>query len=214
MNLIDDNNFACNICKTKYKSYQSFWNHNKIKHPDKYIQISNKVKKFSCDKCNKKFTRNNYLKIHLLDSCKNKPLNIIIPNENKIVENKIKIVDNEIVNSENNTKTNIFSCVICTKKYKSYQSFWNHNKINHSTEHIQISNKVKNFSCTKCNKKFTRKSNLQSHMETSCKKKEVVDKTTLLEKELNELKNKFNIINSLNEENIELKNKINILMKR
>jgi hypothetical protein len=89
-----------------------------------------------------------------------------------------------------------FSCVICTKNYKSYQSFWNHNKINHPDEHIQISKKVKDFSCTKCNKKFTRKSNLQYHLETACKKKDVVDKTTLLEKELNELKNKFNLFES------------------
>ena len=89
-----------------------------------------------------------------------------------------------------------FSCAICTKNYKSYQSFWNHNKINHPDEHIQISKKVKEFTCIKCNKKFTRKSYLQNHMETTCKKKDVIDKTTMLEKELNELKNKFCILES------------------
>jgi len=65
-----------------------------------------------------------------------------------------------------------FSCTICNKEYKSYQTLWNHNHINHKELNIQISKKVKDFSCSKCNKKFTRKSNLTYHTINSCKNKE------------------------------------------
>jgi hypothetical protein len=64
-----------------------------------------------------------------------------------------------------------FSCSICNKNYKSYQSIWNHNKLYHTELNIKISNKERNFSCAKCNKKFTRKDTLVYHNENTCKNK-------------------------------------------
>jgi len=45
-------------------------NHNKIKHCDLCLKISNKECNFSCNLCNKKFTRNNNLKYHKNNTCK------------------------------------------------------------------------------------------------------------------------------------------------
>jgi hypothetical protein len=45
-------------------------NHNKIKHSDLCLKISNKECNFSCELCNKKFTRNDNLKYHKNNTCK------------------------------------------------------------------------------------------------------------------------------------------------
>jgi hypothetical protein len=70
--------YNCNLCNKEYKSYQSLWNHNKIKHSELCLKISNKECKFSCDTCNKKFRRNANLKNHKNNTCKN---NIILKND-------------------------------------------------------------------------------------------------------------------------------------
>ena len=48
-------------------------NHNKIKHEELCLKISNKECKFICDFCNKKFRRSTNLKNHKEKACKNKP---------------------------------------------------------------------------------------------------------------------------------------------
>jgi len=65
--------FFCEICNKEYKTYQTLWKHNKIKHTDLVISIkqNNKECNFSCNLCNKKFTRNNNLKYHKNNACKN-----------------------------------------------------------------------------------------------------------------------------------------------
>jgi hypothetical protein len=60
--IIVNKEFKCNICNKEYKSYQTLWNHNKIKH----ILKNNK---FSCELCNKKFTRKDNLKYHINNTC-------------------------------------------------------------------------------------------------------------------------------------------------
>ena len=62
-----------------------------------------------------------------------------------------------------------FSCSICDKKYKSYQSLWNHNNKFHNELGIRIVNKDRKFKCDKCNKTFTRKDNMIFHINNSCK---------------------------------------------
>jgi len=97
--------YNCEICNKDYKSYQSLWNHNKIKHSDLSLKISNKECKFSCELCNKKFTRNDNLKYHKNNTCKiNNETNKINILEGKIeqLENKI----NKISNTSNNTLNN------------------------------------------------------------------------------------------------------------
>jgi superfamily II DNA/RNA helicase len=98
-----DNTFSCEICNKLYKSYQTLWNHNKIKHNDLIINIKqNKECKFSCNLCNKKFTRNDNLKYHKNNTCKLKTNHIII---NNIEQPNNNITNNNITN--NNTLNNI-----------------------------------------------------------------------------------------------------------
>ena len=51
----------CNICNKKYASYKSLWKHNKFFHSEIHINITEKDRKFQCEKCNKKFTRKDNL---------------------------------------------------------------------------------------------------------------------------------------------------------
>ena len=105
-----------------------------------------------------------------------------------------------------------YSCVLCNKNYKTYQSIWNHNKRFHSDMIIHITNKVKKFSCNKCNKSFTRKDNMKHHMENICKKPAQLDKVEKMQCEILELKEKLkevNIIKNISESNNTVNIKIN-----
>ena len=46
-----------------------------------------------------------------------------------------------------------YNCKICDKKYKTYQSLWNHNKKFHNELSIKIINDNKNnpYKCSYCN---------------------------------------------------------------
>ena len=48
--------FTCLLCKKDYKSYKSFWKHKSIFHHGEKINNDNKIRIFSCNICNKKFT--------------------------------------------------------------------------------------------------------------------------------------------------------------
>jgi hypothetical protein len=102
--------FKCLLCNKNYKSYQSLWNHNKIKHND--IKIKNQEqKKFQCQNCNKKFTRKTNLEYHLENACKN---NKITELEKKIQElqAQLKNNNNTINNNTNNGTINNIKIVI------------------------------------------------------------------------------------------------------
>ena len=92
--------FFCEICNKEYKTYQTLWKHNKIKHTDLVISIkqNNKECNFSCNLCNKKFTRNNNLKYHKNNTCKIKNTEI---NKINILEDKIEQLENKINNISN-----------------------------------------------------------------------------------------------------------------
>ena len=94
-----------------------------------------------------------------------------------------------------------YSCSICNKKYKSYQSIWNHNHKFHSDIDIMIQpidNKQRDFSCSKCNKNFTRKDSMIYHIENTCKNKNVIDKTSQLENKVLELEKKLLLLETKN----------------
>ena len=88
--------FKCKICDKQYKSYQTLWNHKKIKHTLK----NNKI---ICELCNKEFTRNDNLKYHKNNTCKIKNNEI---NKINILEDKIEQLENKINNISNNTLNN------------------------------------------------------------------------------------------------------------
>jgi hypothetical protein len=97
-----------------------------------------------------------------------------------------------------------YLCNICNKEYKSYGSLWNHNKLKHDS--IQITQTIYKYKCDVCNKKFTRKSNLDYHCINSCKKQKIIinnndtlilqHKINEMEKKIESLENKNNIINN------------------
>jgi hypothetical protein len=86
-------------------------NHNKIKHSDLCLKISNKECKFSCDTCNKKFRRNANLKYHKNNTCKikNNEINKINILENELIElkNKINNISNNTLNNISNNNSNV-----------------------------------------------------------------------------------------------------------
>ena len=110
--------------------------------------------------------------------------------------------NNEIIESK-------FNCKICNKKYKSYQSYWNHNKINHEELNINICEKERNFECTNCNKKFTRKDTMVKHINNTCKNRNKND-ISELKKQVAELQKivleKNNTNNSHNNNNSTINN--------
>ena len=95
-----------------------------------------------------------------------------------------------------------FSCSICNKSYKSYQSLWNHNNKFHNELDIRITNKERNFKCIKCNKEFTRKDNMLTHLEKTCKNKDKPDPNTELKQQLIELQKKVEKLETKNNSNI------------
>ena len=87
-----------------------------------------------------------------------------------------------------------FNCGICKKDYKSYKSYWSHNKNIHADMDIYISNKERNFICLKCNKKFTRKDSMTYHFNNTCKSTNEItnnDKTNELQNKVLELEKKI-----------------------
>ena len=58
-----------------------------------------------------------------------------------------------------------YECKKCTKKYTSYKSLWNHNKIYHvtNTEIKPDENKIKEANCQYCNRSFTNNFTVKRH---------------------------------------------------
>jgi hypothetical protein len=118
--------FKCDICNTEYKSYQSFWNHNKIKHPE------NKKKKnidLICQKCNKNFLTKHGLKYHNENVCKVKP------NEtNELKEQIIKLKNEVELLKQHNELNNIIEQNEIKKSDNKQQNEFDINNIRQSHE--------------------------------------------------------------------------------
>ena len=94
----------------------------------------------------------------------------------------------------------LHSCLICNKKYSSYQSLWAHNKKFHKSDEsplIEIINS-KIIQCELCSKKFNTRQAKCMHKK-KCKKIEENNKIQILEEK----------IKKIEEKNKELENKIN-----
>lgn len=107
-----------------------------------------------------------------------------------------------------------FNCVICNKKYKSYQSLWNHNHkfhkniksnvYNNFDTNIQSINKtniqpIEKSICQFCNKKLSNRQSRWRHEKTCEKKQSKIDNKqniiiTNLTNEIERLKSDFKII--------------------
>jgi hypothetical protein len=121
--------YNCNKCNKDYASYQSLWKHNKIYHSTKNTGLTlpytgnnsstNKPNKktYTCELCNKIFTRKNNMNYHKINVCPNKNIPItksdIIELKDEITKLKTelqnkpqkKFINNgTIVNGTNNNK--------------------------------------------------------------------------------------------------------------
>ena len=124
----NNSNYKCEICKSNYASYQSLWNHNKIKHNTITANITQntanitqntaKINKNSlCIYCNKCFSRNDSLKRHQLKCYKKIEDNLYKQQIEKLTDDLEKLKHkinkkstNKIINYNtvnNNNLTNI-----------------------------------------------------------------------------------------------------------
>ena len=123
---------SCNVCNKVYASYQSLWNHNKIKHTHKTTQnppevlsnppnsssknVSCKIDKLTCDICKIIFSRSDNLKRHQLKCYKKIEDNLYKQQIEKLTDDLEKLKHkikkkstNKIINynTVNNNLTNI-----------------------------------------------------------------------------------------------------------
>ena len=90
----------CKICNKNYNSYQSLWYHNKTFHPTNYI--SDKIREFECEKCDKIFTRKNNMIAHMKTKCKN----INAPTKTQKLEKELIELKNEVKELKSLTTAN------------------------------------------------------------------------------------------------------------
>ncbi len=113
------NNYKCEICNKYYKTYQSLWNHNKLKHPNKSVKIQSESKNFKCENCGGLFTRKFNLQQHVKHSCKLNKMETIVEMKQTISElvKKIKTLENKpiINNTTNNTTNNTINNIFINK---------------------------------------------------------------------------------------------------
>ena len=110
----------------------------------------------------------------------------------------------------------LFTCKICKKDYKSYQSLYNHKRKYHTEAHKKnIHKKNTPLECKYCMKTFTRKDNMKRHMKTCDMNYEEDKNDNEIEKpqiDLNDLnKLKSYLLKGLsddNEDDIKMKNRI------
>ena len=94
--------FKCNKCNKEYSSYQSLWNHNKIKHIEIIVEETNNNKKHKCKYCEKSYSRIDSLTRHL-KTCKEKEKKI---KEENIYKQQIEklIIEVERLKKKSNNK--------------------------------------------------------------------------------------------------------------
>jgi len=110
----------CKICEKNYSSIRTFRNHNKIFHPTEIIMTErndNKLRKYSCEKCNKKFTSKQNMQLHSMNSCKKNKDNLPIEKKLEELQQEISIlkkesqvkqqINNGTINNNNNNNNNI-----------------------------------------------------------------------------------------------------------
>lgn len=111
----------CKICNKNYKSYKTFWKHNTTIHSTEIIMIEkndNKLRRFSCEKCNKKFTSKQNMQLHSMNSCKKNQDNIPIEKKIEELQYEISILkkDSQVKQQINNGTINNNNITITINK--------------------------------------------------------------------------------------------------
>ena len=194
----------CNVCNKVYASYQSLWNHNKIKHNTITANITQntanitqntaKINKNSlCIYCNKCFSRNDSLKRHQLKCYKKIEDNLYKQQIEKLTDDleklkhKInkkstnKIINYNTVNNNNLTNINNIGTekiTDLTRDEKKYIMSHGMNSIISLAEHLNFNERLPqnhNFYVSALNDKHLNAIDNNTHTIVKQRKKEIFD---------------------------------------
>ena len=193
----------CNVCNKVYASYQSLWNHNKIKHNTitanntqntaNITQNTAKINKNSlCIYCNKCFSRNDSLKRHQLKCYKKIEDNLYKQQIEKLTDDLEKLKHkinkkstNKIINynTVNNNLTNINNIgtekiTDLTRDEKKYIMSHGMNSIISLAEHLNFNERLPqnhNFYVSALNDKHLNAIDNNTHTIVKQRKKEIFD---------------------------------------
>lgn len=136
----DERSFICDSCGKQFRSYSGLYRHQQ--------EVHNKVQKFSCNVCKKKFgckaTRDNHIRTHTGERpypCRNCEASF---KSNAALYMHEKIHKNEFP----------YECFDCDKKFRRRQEM---------VHHVSIHTGEMKFECKLCQKKFRVKAELNRH---------------------------------------------------
>ncbi|KAM3955602.1 uncharacterized protein ACR2FA_010470 [Aphomia sociella] len=149
--------FKCSDCGKAIGSFRTFVNH---------VRVHNKLLRYCCEFCNKRFTRSAYTKKHrntvhrdaFLTMCAN--CGASFDNHEQLKDHILiysKNLKKRTLKRENNTEMDL-RCEHCNKEFKSRS-----NLLQHKLVHTERS---RDFSCHVCGKMFYTKGTLGTHMMT------------------------------------------------
>ncbi|XP_074542681.1 uncharacterized protein LOC141802821 [Halichoeres trimaculatus] len=138
-----DNNMETSECQSDLDSHENHKISKRIK-----AKASDK-KRFSCFKCNKRFTRQRNLKKHMRCHTGEKPFHC------SICDKRFSYKETLVRHSKFHFDEKPFSCTVCSKNFSRKENFARHMRF-HSGE--------KPFGCSFCKKRFTRKDHAVTHM--------------------------------------------------
>lgn len=148
--------FKCSDCGKVMASFRTFVNH---------VRVHNKLLRYCCEICNKRFTRSAYMKKHrslvhhdvFLTMCGN--CGAAFDSHEQLKEHIVcysKGIKKRVVKRENVESD--LKCQHCNKEFKSRSNLQQH-KLVHT-------NRSRDFSCHICGKMFFTKGTLSTHMTT------------------------------------------------
>lgn len=148
--------FKCSDCSKVLTSFRTFVNH---------VRLHNKLLRYCCDICNKRFTRSVYLKKHCSVEHRDAFL-MMCGNCGTVFESHEQLKDHILMYSKGVKKRTVkrenvdtdLKCQHCNKEFKSRSNLQQH-KLVHT-------NRRRDFSCHVCGKMFFTKGTLSTHMTT------------------------------------------------
>ena len=135
----------------------------------KNIKLSENAKKpYTCSLCNKSFTENDTLIIHMLTHSKEKNFTCDLCSKPFLVNSKLTR------HMRIHTGEKPFSCMICNKRFVQNS---------HVKSHMQTHTREKLFSCSQCNKSYSNRCSLKIHIKSHTSKNTSLGLIDIVEKQ-------------------------------